>query len=101
MRSSGIMQRARILAPFLFLATLILVSVVLDKPLPRADIVYANTAVKCFLAGWLIWRFGFAKRTKLSDFDRHASFVAGSYVLLSTFAEYFQDIKGFLATNKI
>lgn len=63
--------------------------------------VYANTAVKCFLAGWLIWRFGFAKRTKLSDFDRHASFVAGSYVLLSTFAEYFQDIKGFLATNKI
>ena len=38
------MPRLKMIAPFLFLATLILVSVVLDKPLPRADIVYANTA---------------------------------------------------------
>ena len=44
MRSSGIMPRARILAPFLFLGALILISVLLDRPLPRADIVYANTA---------------------------------------------------------
>ncbi|RLT01253.1 MAG: peptide ABC transporter substrate-binding protein, partial [Planctomycetota bacterium] len=38
------MPRLKMIAPFLFLATLILVSVVLDRPLPRADIVYANTA---------------------------------------------------------
>ena len=44
MRSSGIVPRVRILAPFLFLAALILVSVLLDRPLPRADIVYANTS---------------------------------------------------------
>lgn len=66
-----------------------------------ASFVYANTAVKCFLAAWLIWRFGLAKRTKLNDFDRHACFVAGSYILMSTFAEYFKHIKGFLSINKI
>ncbi len=44
MRSSGIMPRVRILAPFIFLASLILISVWLDRPLPRADIVYANTS---------------------------------------------------------
>ena len=44
MRSSGIMPRLRILAPFLFLGALILMSVLLDRPLQRADIVYANTS---------------------------------------------------------
>ncbi len=34
----------RILAPFLFLAALLLLSVWLDRPYPRADLVYANTA---------------------------------------------------------
>ena len=38
------MPRVRILAPFIFLASLILISVWLDRPLPRADIVYANTS---------------------------------------------------------
>jgi hypothetical protein len=60
-----------------------------------AYFVYANTAVKCFLAACLIWRFGISKKTKLSEFDRHACFVAGSYILLSSFAEYSHYIKGF------
>ena len=40
MRSSGIMPRVRILAPFIFLASLILISVWLDRPDPRADVVH-------------------------------------------------------------
>ena len=44
MRSSGILPRVRIVAPFLFLGALILISVWLDRPLPRADIVFANTS---------------------------------------------------------
>ena len=38
------MPRVRILAPFIFLASLILISVWLDRPYPRADVVYANTS---------------------------------------------------------
>ena len=38
------MPRVRILAPFIFLASLILISVWLDRPDPRADVVYANTS---------------------------------------------------------
>ena len=38
------MPRVRILAPFIFLTSLILISVWLDRPYPRADVVYANTS---------------------------------------------------------
>ena len=38
------MPRVRILAPFIFLTSLILISVWLDRPDPRADVVYANTS---------------------------------------------------------
>ena len=38
------MPRVRILAPFIFLASLILISVWLDRPDPRADVVFANTS---------------------------------------------------------
>lgn len=66
-----------------------------------AYFVYANTAVKCFLAACLIWRFGISNNTKLSEFDRHACFVAGSYILLASFAEYSHYLKSFFGINKI
>ena len=62
--------------------------------------VVANTIMKCFLAGWLIYRFRESNTEKLSHFDRHACFVAGMYILLATFADSFQYIKLFLK-NKI
>jgi len=62
---------------------------------------YANSAMKCFLAVCLIWRFGISKKSKITDFDRHACFVAGSYILVATFAEYFHFIRGFIETIKI
>ena len=56
--------------------------------------VQANTAVKCVLACWLIYRFKGSEKITFTEFDRHACFVAGSYILLSTFAEYMSWISG-------
>jgi hypothetical protein len=50
--------------------------------------VYANVLMKCFLAGWLIVRFGTKSGDKnITPFDSHACFVAGMYIILSSIAE--------------
>jgi hypothetical protein len=55
--------------------------------------VHMNTLVKCILAGWLIYRFRGSDKIKFNDFDRHACFASGSYILLASFADYFQYFK--------
>lgn len=65
-----------------------------------AYFVTANTFVKSFLAAWLIYRFGYSKEKVLSKFDRHASYVAGAYILVSTFADSLQSFK-LILENKI
>ena len=65
-----------------------------------AYFVTANTFVKSFLAAWLIYRFGYSKEKVLSKFDRHASYVAGTYILVSTFADSLQSFK-LILENKI
>jgi hypothetical protein len=51
--------------------------------------VLADTTMKCALAAWLIYRFGRASLAKdpLTAFDRHACFVAGMYILLSSLSQ--------------
>jgi hypothetical protein len=47
-----------------------------------------NVAMKCFLALWLIYRFGISQKITLTAFDLHAGVVAGVYILLSSLTEY-------------
>lgn len=51
--------------------------------------VLADTTMKCALAVWLIYRFGSTSLLKapLSAFDRHACFVSGMYILLSSLSQ--------------
>ena len=65
-----------------------------------AYFVTMNLFVTSFLAAWLIYRFGYLKKKVLSEFDRHACYVAGSYILLSTFADTIQSFK-LIVENKI
>ena len=60
----------------------------------------ANTFIRSFLAGWLVYRFRFSKEKAVSKFDRHACYVAGVYILLSTFADSLQSFK-LILENKI
>jgi hypothetical protein len=62
--------------------------------------VVANTVVKTILAAWLVYRFKFVKNKVMSDFDQHASFVAGAYILVATFADSFQYFR-LILQNKI
>ena len=64
--------------------------------------VVANTVVKTIIAAWLVYRFGISKEKDkpLSRFDKHACFVAGAYILLSSFADSFQYFR-LIVENKI
>ena len=62
-----------------------------------------NVTMKCFLAGWLIYRFGISRQMALTAFDQHAGIVAGVYILLSSLTEYvlhFFNFKDLLRRTK-
>ena len=81
----------------IFMSVLFLFGFLKSQP---AYFVTANLFVKSFLAAWLIYRFGYSKEKTLSKFDRHASYVAGGYILISTFADSLQSFK-LILENKI
>ena len=81
----------------LFMSVLFLFGIIKSQP---SYFLVANTFVKSFLAAWLVYRFGYLKERVLSKFDRHASYVAGGYILISTFADSLQSFK-LILENKI
>jgi len=81
----------------IFMSMLFLFGFLKSQP---AYFVTAKLFVKSFLAALFIYRFGYLKKKVLSKFDRHACYVAGSYILLSTFADTVQSFK-LIIENKI